>query len=299
MDLRHLETFVKIAELRSFTKAAEALCLTQPTVSKQILDLERFFGVRLIDRTKRSVALTKAGEILLKHAADFLVLKKETIADIAAFKGVKKGSMIIGASTIPGTYVLPWALNVFHREYGGIQLKLIISDTADVLNKTDRGEVDIGFVGAKDESRKVDYRKILEDTIVIAAPRDYPDSIHVKQLIEYPFVAREAGSGTRNTFELALKTHAPFPASGLKTVAEFSSTQAIKEAVKGGMGLAYISRMAITDELAHGQVKLLRVEGFPDIKRAFYMVTKKGKTPLPQTKALIDILEKWGEHEKD
>ena len=299
MDIRHLETFAKIAELKSFTKAAEILHLTQPTASKQILDLERFFDVRLLDRTKRSVALTKAGEILLKHASDFLLLKKETIDAIAAFKGMEKGVMVIGASTIPGTYVLPWALNRLHALYGGIQLKLIISDTTDVLNKTDQGEIDIGFVGAKDEARKADYHRILEDAIVIVAPSDYPDSIQMQQLKDYPMVAREEGSGTRNAFELAVKALCPFPVSELKTVGEFTGTQAIKEAVRAGMGIAYISRMAIKDELAHRMVKLLSVEDFPEIKRTFYTVTKRGKTPLPQTKALMDILDKWGEHAKD
>ena len=93
MDLRHFETFLKIAEMKSFTKAAEAICLTQPTVSKQIVELERFFDVKLIDRTKRTVALTRAGEILLKYAKDFVNLKKDTVEAIAAFRGVKKGPL--------------------------------------------------------------------------------------------------------------------------------------------------------------------------------------------------------------
>ena len=289
---------MRIAELKSFTKAAETLFLTQPTVSKQIVDLERYFEVKLIDRTKRSVVLTKAGEILLKYAIDFLYLRKETVDAIAAFRGLKRGTMFIGASTIPGTYVLPQVLNLFNRQYGAIELKLIISDTKDVLTRTDQGEIDIGFVGAKDESRKIEYRKILDDTIVFAAPRDFPDSITLEQLKDQPMVCREPGSGTRNTFEQALrKIGSPAPGD-LRTVAELTSTQAIKEAVKYGMGITYISEMAVTDELAHGDLKLLHVEGFPEIKRSFYMVTKKGKTPLPQVKALIDVLEKWRKHEK-
>lgn len=293
-----METFVRIAELKSFTKAAEMLYLTQPTVSKQIVDLERFFEVKLIDRTKRSVVLTKAGEILLRYAVEFLALKKETVEAIEAFRGLKKGVLLIGASSIPGTYVLPRALSLFNRQYAGITLKLLISDSKDVLNKTDQGDLDIGFVGAKDETRKIDYKKILSDTIVIAAPVDYPDSIPVDRLKDYPLLAREAGSGTRKAFELTM-AKLPSPAEeNLTTVAELSSTQAIKEAVKGGMGLAYISRMAIADELAHGDLKILRVEGLPEIRRSFYMVTKKGKTPLPQVKAFMDILEKWRKHEK-
>jgi DNA-binding transcriptional LysR family regulator len=298
MDLHHLETFVKVAELKSFTKAAETLFLTQPTVSKQIIDLEKFFQVKLIDRTKRSVVLTKAGEILLKYAAEFLYLRKETVDAIAAFRGVKKGTMYVGASTIPGTYVLPRVLCIFNEQYKGIQLKLLVSDTKDVLVRTDVGELDVGFVGAKDETKKIDYKKILEDTIVIAAPQGYPDSIPLEGLKEYPFIAREAGSGTRNAFEAALRKQKSFTALDLKTVAELTDTQAIKEAVKCGMGLAYISRMAITDEVARGELKVLRVEGLPDIKRSFYVVTKKGKSALPQVGAFLSVLDKWRKNEK-
>jgi len=126
MDLRHLETFVKIAELSSFTKAAEELYITQPTVSKQIVDLEAYFGVRLIDRTKRQVILTRAGEILLKYGKDFMALRKETIDAIDAFKGLKKGLVIVGASNIPGVYILPQVLKAFRENYSGIRIKLII-----------------------------------------------------------------------------------------------------------------------------------------------------------------------------
>ena len=298
MDLHHLETFVKVAELKSFTKAAETLFLTQPTVSKQIIDLEKFFQVKLIDRTKRSVVLTKAGEILLKYAAEFLYLRKETVDAIAAFRGVKKGTMYIGASTIPGTYVLPQVLCIFNEQYKGIQLRLLVSDTKDVLTRTDLGELDVGFVGARDETKKIDYRKILEDTIVIAAPPGYPDSIPLEGLKEYPLIAREAGSGTRNAFEAALRKQKSFTTLDLKTVAELTDTQAIKEAVKCGMGMAYISRMAITDELARGEVKVLRVEGLPDIRRSFYVVTKKGKSALPQVGAFLSVLDKWRKNER-
>jgi DNA-binding transcriptional LysR family regulator len=106
MNLRHLETFVKIGQLKSFTRAGEELHLTQPTVSKQMVDLEKFFDIRLIDRTKRGLAFTRAGEILFKYAKEFLALQEETISAIAAFKGLKRGNIRIGASNIPGGYIL-------------------------------------------------------------------------------------------------------------------------------------------------------------------------------------------------
>jgi DNA-binding transcriptional LysR family regulator len=298
MDLRHFETFAKIAELKSFTKAAEELFLTQPTVSKQIVDLERYFGVRLIDRTKRTVTLTKAGEILLRYAKDFMGLKKETIDAIAAFKGLQKGDITVGASSIPGVYILPGLLHIFKKQYDGIRFRLIVADSKAIIQKMEEGEIDIGFVGAKYETKKIEYKKFLEDTIVMIAPPSFPDAIHIKQLKSYPFIVREQGSGTRNHFESSLKRLKVDVLPELQIVAELTDTEAIKEAVKNGMGISYISKMAIVHELANNNLKCLNIEGLPNIVRSFYIVTRKGKTISPQVKALLDIIDKWRKHEK-
>ncbi len=298
MDLRHLETFVKIAELKSFTKAAEEMYLTQPTVSKQIVDLERYFGVKLIDRTKRTVTLTKAGEILFRYAKDFLSLKKETIDAIAAFKGLQEGDITVGASNIPGVYILPGLLHIFKQQYNNIRFRLIIADSKEIIRKMEEGEIDIGFVGAKYETKKIEYKKFLEDTIVMIAPPSFPGTINIKQLKNYPLIMREPGSGTRNHFESSLKKLKVDVLPELQIVAELTDTEAIKEAVKNGMGISYISKMAIVHELANNNLKCLNIEGLPNIARSLYIVTKKGKTISPQVKALLDIIDKWRKHEK-
>ncbi len=297
MNLRHLETFVKIVELKSFTKAGEGLHLTQPTVSKQMVDLERFFDVRFIDRTKRGLALTKAGEILLKYARDFLALQEETIAAVAAFKGLKKGSVRIGASNIPGVYVLPPVLKRFRELYEGIQISLVISDTKDITDKVEEGHLDIGFVGAKDETRKLDYQSFLDDLIVLVGPPKYPDVIKAEDIKQHPFLVREFGSGTRRCFDAALKKRGITPAD-LQVVAEFGDTQAIKEAVKEGMGIAYLSRRAITEELESGALKVLQVEGMPGVKRSFYTALKKGRSQSPHIGALLKTISEWRKNDK-
>ncbi len=298
MDLKHFETFLKIAELKSFTKAAEELYLTQPTISKQIVDLENFFDVKFIDRTKRTVALTRAGELLLKYAKDFANLKKETIEEIAAFKGLKKGTITVGASTIPGIYILPRVLSIFKKIYAGIQIRLIISDTKDIIEKMEEGAIDIGFVGAKNGSNKLDYKKLIDDTIVMIAPPEFPDSLNLSELKDYPLIAREPGSGTRNTFEASLKKIKHMKTADLTVIAELTDTEAIKETVKNGMGISYISKMAIAGELSEKKLKHIVIRGFPDIKRSFYIITRKGKTALPQVKALLEIIDKWRKDEK-
>lgn len=293
MDFRHLETFLKIAELKSFTKAAEELYLTQPTVSKQVVDLERFFDIKLIDRTKRAVTLTRAGEILLDYARDFVNLKKETMDAIADFRGLKTGTIHIGASNIPGVYILPRALKEFKARYGGIQVRLTISDTRDVTQKTEEGKIDIGFVGARDPSRPLEYRPLLDDRIVLIAPPDYPDSLSLDRLKGLPFIIREGGSGTRRSFDAFLARLHMESSRDLNVVAEMSDTEATKEAVKSGLGMAYASRMAIDGELSRGTLKIVDIEGVNPLKRSFYIITRKGRTILPQVKALITDMEAW------
>ena len=297
MNLRHLETFVKIVELKSFTKAGEELHLTQPTVSKQMVDLESFFDIRFIDRTKRGLALTKAGEILFRHAKDFLALQEETLAAIAAFKGLRQGNIRMGASSIPGVYILPPILKLFRERYEGIQLQLIISDTGDVSDKVEQGDLDIGFVGAKDETRKLVYQVFLDDLIVFVAPPTYADSMGIEEIKRYPLLVREAGSGTRKCFDVALKKKGITPAD-LQVVAELGDTQAIKEAVKQGMGIAYLSLRAITEELANHTLRLLNVEEMPGVKRSFYIVLKKGRSQSPQVQALLKTINEWRKNDK-
>ncbi len=298
MDLRHLETFVKIGELNSFTKAAEELYITQPTVSKQIVDLESYFGVKLIDRTKRQVTLTRAGEILFKYGRDFMALRKETVDAMEAFKGLKKGVVIVGASTIPGIYILPQVLNIFRKQYDGIQIKLIVSDSKDITDKMEQGLIDVGFVGARDNSKKLEFRKLFEDTIVIIAPHGYPSSIALDNIKKYPFIMREQGSGTRNFFYSALKNAGINPLTDLQIVAELTDTEAIKEAVKSGMGISCVSKMAVNGAISQGDIIVMRVKGMEELRRSFYLVSRKGKSLLPQVKALIEIIDRWKEHDK-
>jgi DNA-binding transcriptional LysR family regulator len=298
MELRLLETFLKIAELKSFTRAADELCITQPTVSKQIVDLEHFFDVRLIDRTKRVVTLTKAGELLYQYAREMVNLKKDTIEAIASFKGLKKGKLTLGASTIPGIYIMPRLLSEFKKRYAGINFELIIADTREIIENMENGSLDLGIVGSKNETAKIEFRKLIDDTIIFIGPPDSPGSITLQQFRETPLIARERGSGTRNTVEVSLAKIRGLEKDRLNMVADFSDNEAIKNAVMSGMGMAYISELAVLGLLRDGLVKKLTIDGIPPIKRSFFIITRKGKTILPQVQVLMEIIDTWRKHEK-
>jgi LysR family transcriptional regulator, transcriptional activator of the cysJI operon len=297
VNIHHLETFVKIIELKSFTKAAEELYLTQPTVSKQIAELESFFNAKLIDRAKRTVGLTGAGEILVKYARDFLSLKKEVIDAIAAFQGLKTGNLRIGASSVPGVYVLPSILKTYKERFPDIDVSLYLSDSREVVNRLEEGVLDIGFVSSKEDSKNISYMTFLEDNIIFVAPRNYPDNIDIQDLSSYPVVIREPGSGTRKCFEASMKRR-NMKLSDLRVVGELGDTEAIKAAVRTGMALSYISNRAIADELASNVFKVLHVKGFPGVKRRFFIISKRGRSLSPQSEALVKIINEWrqGEH---
>lgn len=292
MNLKYLETFVKIIDLKSFTKASEELYLTQPTVSKQIVDLERLLKIRLIDRTKRSVELTKAGEILYRYARELLAIQKEAIEAVTAHRGLKSGVLRIGASSIPGVYVLPQVLKIYREQFEGVELSLAISDTTQTVAGVLDSTLDVGFVGAKEDSRKVVYKSFLNDMIVLIAPAAFPEVVSIEELKLFPLVVREPGSGTRRCFEGALKKKG-VTLDSLKIVAELGDVEAVKEAVKGGMGYSYMSNRAIKEEVAANQLRILHVDGFQPVKRTFYVITKKGRSMSPQVEALLKTMEVW------
>ncbi len=170
-------------------------------------------------------------------------------------------------------------------------LTIILSDSRAVTNRVENREVDVGFVGSREETKKVAYRQFLEDSIIFVAPRDFPNVITLEELGKHPILVREPGSGTRKCFETALKKRRIKPEE-LHVVGELGDTEAIKAAVREGMGISYISTRAVQEELGRGLLKVLTVEGFPSVKRSFYVITKKNRSMSPQAEALLKIIER-------
>ncbi|MGH7478769.1 MAG: LysR substrate-binding domain-containing protein, partial [Candidatus Methylomirabilales bacterium] len=170
MDIRALEVFCKIVELKSFSRAAEAVYLTQPTVSGHIKALEEFVGVKLLDRLGREVLPTKVGELLYGYAKQILALRNQAIQALEEYKGSLKGHLVIGGSTIPGEYVLPALLATFKARYPEISLTLKIADSREIVRGVLEGTVELGAVGAKFDDGQLIYLKLLEDELVLALP---------------------------------------------------------------------------------------------------------------------------------
>ena len=293
MDLRQLEIFVKVAELGSFSKAAEALFLTQPTISEHIRTLEDELGVRLLDRLGRGAAVTKGGALLLSHAHRMLALSREARQAMESFLGRMSGELLVGASTIPGEYILPALIGRFKEKFPDIAITLLIGGSQAVTDWVVEGRAEIGMVGARSSHRSIESRELFPDDIVLIVSGAHPwhgrKQVTMDELRAEPLLLRERGSGTRKALETALEA-AGTGIAALRVVGEMGSTQAIKQAVKAGVGVSLLSRRAVEEECRAGSVWCLRVKDLK-ISRAFYLVTHRDRSRSPLAEAFRAFVE--------
>ena len=190
IDFRHLETFCRVADLKSFSKAADDLFLTQPTISGHILSLEQSLSLRLFDRTSREVRLTKAGEVFLKYASKILSFRKDLLNALSEFSQGIRGELSLGASTIPGEYLLPKLLGDFKKEHPHFIISLKIADTKEIIQYVFQDHVEFGIIGAKLNHPSLHYEKYEEDEIIVVAPPDHPltrkKRVNCRRTIESP-----------------------------------------------------------------------------------------------------------------
>lgn len=291
MELRHLEIFCKIIECGGFSKAAAALNLTQPTVSIHIKALEDELATRLLDRFGRSVRLTSAGEVLYRYAKSIVKLKGEAQLALDQFSGMMRGTLSVGASTIPGEYIIPPLLSGFKAVYPEIRPCLRIGDTKSTYGLVLNSEVDMGIVGSFINDRNIIIKELMEDELILIAPKDFGKSVLTKKEFKsVPLIQREAGSGSRASIEEFLR-NSGLESEGLNLAAEVGSSQALIQSVRCAMGLAFISRVAVDDLIKGGVLKEVRVAGL-HIKRHFYTITHKMRSNSPVCNAFLEFLEK-------
>lgn len=283
MDLRTLEIFCKLAENKSFSQTAEELHLSQPTVSFQIRSLEKYYGTKLIERTTRELSLTAQGKILNEYAKKIIALNQQAKEAFAEINGLKYGELFLGASTIPGEYILPKKLKSFQKKFPQIKISLKIADTKEIIEEVLEKKLDLGIVGSKIKHRDLIYNEFLKDEIVLIAPTTNKwrkvKELTLEELKVSPLLIREKGSGTGKTLLEYLAKKNIYP-EDLKIVMELGSTEAIKSAVETDLGISFISRWAVEEELKRKKLKILKIPNFI-IERCFYLVSNR-KHILPK-----------------
>lgn len=292
MDLWQLKIFYKVVELGSFSRAAEAVHLSQPTVSSHVKDLEEHFDCRLIDRMGKDAKPTKGGEILFDYARRLLDLAEEAETAIAAFMGKPTGNLAIGGSTIPGAYILPAAIGRFRGLYPDVCISLSISDTQEVADMVIDGKLEAGVVGALPADKRLEAKAVGMDEIRLVVPAGHPlaakSEISVSGVVSLPLLIREPGSGTRRFLENALEKKG-LDLSAFKVVAQLGSTEAVREAVKSGVGVSFLSTLAVEGELKSGVLAALDVPEL-ELSRTFYLIRDGRRTPSPLCTAFMEFL---------
>jgi len=289
--LRQFEVFLAVAKAGSFRGAAEAMHLSQPALSQHVAEMERELGTRLFDRLGRKVALTEAGRVLEEHAHRLfasLASAREAVADLS---GLKRGSLVLGASTTPGIYVLPGMIAAFQGKYPGVALSLRIGNSALIEEQIRGNELDLGVVGGHPLRLGEECVAAgLLDELVLIVPPDHPwarrREIQPSRLERERLLVREEGSATRQVTERALQR----VGGHIKASMELGHTEAIKQAVIAGLGIAFVSIHAIRGELLVGRLRAIRLKGLR-IQRHFHIIHNEARTLSTSARAFIELLK--------
>ncbi len=295
MNLRQLEVFLWVAELKSFTRAAKQLYMSQPAVSFQIRALEEELGVKLFWRDEKNVALTEAGRLLypeVKQMVNHFYKIKSGLEDL---KGLRRGQLVIGASTIPGEYLLPLLIGDFRRSYPGIQVSLRIGGSGEVEKWLVDREIDLGFTGVFIAGKEVQCQPWIDDRLVLIVPSGHPwgarQAVSVSELMKEPLIIREPGSGTRRTLEDRLASR-DILLGQCNLVMELGSTRAIITAVQAGLGVSVVSFWAAQEPLLLGRVKEVLVEDL-NLQRKLYVARYQNWINNYATDTFLDfVMEK-------
>ena len=294
IEFRHLETFCRVADLKSFSKAADDLFVTQPTVSGHILSLEQSLSLRLFDRTSREVRLTKSGEAFHEYASKILSLRKDLMNALSEFSRGIRGELSLGTSTIPGEYLLPRLIGDFKKKHPSFVISLKIADTKEVIQYVLQDQVEFGIIGAKLNHPSLHYEAYDEDEIIVVAPADHPltrkKRVSLDDLLMEPWIIREEGSGTQIAVEKALRRKGK-SLKQFNVVMEMGSTSSVKEGVKAKLGLAFISGRATEGEVLQGSFSRIDVEGFEPISRQIYIVSHRRRTLSPMATEFLRFLK--------
>lgn len=291
VSLRQLEVFEAVARLLSYTRAANELFLSQPTVSMQIRKLESDIGLPLTEQVGKKISLTEAGAAFYQTALDMLGTLGRFEMQIADQKGLRTGHLRIAVVTT-ANYFAPRLLGMFRQAYPGISVALEVTNREHILARMSQNLDDLYLVGKPPESSELDFRPYLPNPMVVIAPVDHPlakkKNIPLSVIAQEPFIIREQGSGTRIALE-QLFANAGYE---LQVGMELGSNESIKQGVLGGLGMAVLSRHTITagdlNELA-----ILDVEGFP-ISWQWYVGHPRGKRLSVVARTFIDFMYEQG-----
>ncbi len=289
MNLHQLRIFSTVARLASFSRAAEALHISQPSVSIQVADLERALGVELFEQLGKRIYLTDAGRVIEDYAHRILTLVDEAQDAVGEVTELHRGRLAVGASTTPGTYLLPKVLGRYEERFPKIAVTLEIAHTRRIQERLLRNELDVGIVGWLGSPQNFVVQPLLDDELVVLASPRHPlaaaAGMPVAALQDHRVILSERGTGTREAIDSALRG----VEIELAPAMELGSIEAIKESVAEGLGITILSRLAVTAETAAGRLVIVPLTDLV-LKRVFAIVYHRDKRISPAIQVFLDML---------
>lgn len=292
MDFRQIEAFVNVVKYRSFSKAADALFLTQPTISVHVNSLEKELNTSLLNRKGREVVPTAAGDIFYKYAKDMMNIREQAIASLKQYGSCMAGVLEIQTSSIPGQYILPKLISEFSAEYPKIKYFMEQTDTDQVVENVLNSKGEIGFIGRKASEKNLEYTLLYRDKPVVITPKTekfaaLERNARLEEFINEPFIQRAQGSATLKIFEDAVEK--VVPGNKLNIIARLNNLEAVKQAVAEGLGISVISGMAIPETDYDVRYLVFRPENLKQ-SREFYMVYDRKAAMSPVAAAFKDFI---------
>ncbi|HYE09584.1 MAG TPA: selenium metabolism-associated LysR family transcriptional regulator [Patescibacteria group bacterium] len=276
MDFKQIEAFVHVVRHKSFSRAADAIYLTQPTISAHISSLEKELGIKLVDRSGKDIEPTEAGILFYEHAVNLMNTRDNAIFSLSTYNNTIKGKVEIAASTVPSQIILPRLIKSFAEKYKDISFSITQMDSEEVAAAVLEKKYEIGIVGTKYQNSKLCCNKLADDKLVLIAPNNgkyaalNDAKIPFNTIAKENFIIRETGSGTRHEFERII-TESGISKSSISIIAQMNSIEAIKQSVSMGLGVSIMSKLSVQDYVNCGLLKAFDIEGL-ELSRAFYLI---------------------------
>ncbi|WP_032123370.1 selenium metabolism-associated LysR family transcriptional regulator [Clostridium amazonitimonense] len=292
MDFKQIEAFISVARLKSFSKAANSIYLSQPTISSHISSLEKELSVQLFDRNSKEVNLTPAGRCFLDYALDIINIRNNAITNLCDFNNTICGTLNISASTTPCNTIVPGLINMFSQKYPEITFNINEKSSGEIIEDIIDLECEIGLVGNVGKNDKIkNYCLVEDDLVLISNPSmNIPEEINLEDLSNYKFIMREKNSATRKTFEEGIAAK-DFPLNKVNVICEVNNLDTLIQFVKTGTGVAIVSKDVGLDYVQAGKLKMTKIKGL-DLKRYIYLVINSKRTLTPTARAFFKFCVK-------
>lgn len=286
MDFKQIEAFISVAKLKSFSKAANTIFLSQPTISSHISSLERELNIQLFDRTSKEVNLTPAGESFLDYAVDIINTRNHAIVALSDFNSNISGKLNLSASTTPCNSIVPILTKKFGSLYPEVTFNINEQNSGKIIKDIINLESELGIVGTSINHDKIKSYKLLEDELVVIShpSLNLPRELEIKDLLKYKFIFREKNSATRKTFEDLVSEQ--FDTNKLNVLCEVNNLDTLVQFVKTGMGISIVSSKIYENSSSDNKLTESKIKGL-NLKRNIYLIMNSKRTLTPTARAFF------------